>query len=80
MARLTLRLPAPTHPPTTASAAACCGTANPNPTPHHAQVGNSDAWNALAGALGDERAGKVRRQYGRPLKAVVIMGAEAAAA
>jgi peptidyl-prolyl cis-trans isomerase B (cyclophilin B) len=28
----------------------------------------------LAGQIGDERAGTVRRKYGRPLKAVIILG------
>jgi peptidyl-prolyl cis-trans isomerase B (cyclophilin B) len=37
--------------------------------------GRTSAINMLAGQLGDDRAAGVRRKYGRPLKAVVILGA-----
>ena len=36
--------------------------------------GRQEALNVLAGQLGDGRAAGVRRKYGRPLKAVVILG------
>ncbi|GFR40128.1 hypothetical protein Agub_g684, partial [Astrephomene gubernaculifera] len=39
-------------------------------------VGNSLAFNSLAAAIGDERAATVRRKYGKPLKAVVVLAAE----
>lgn len=39
-------------------------------------VGNSLAFNSLASAIGDDRAATVRRKYGKPLKAVVILGSE----
>ncbi|EFJ49394.1 hypothetical protein VOLCADRAFT_89777 [Volvox carteri f. nagariensis] len=39
-------------------------------------VGNSLAFNSLAAAIGDDRAATVRRKYGKPLKAVVILGSE----
>ncbi|PNH10628.1 hypothetical protein TSOC_002610 [Tetrabaena socialis] len=39
-------------------------------------VGNSAAFNSLASAIGDDRAANVRRKYGKPLKAVVILGSE----
>ncbi|KAG2482898.1 hypothetical protein HYH03_018180 [Edaphochlamys debaryana] len=39
-------------------------------------VGNSMAFNALASAIGDDRAATVRRKYGKPLQAVVILGCE----
>jgi peptidyl-prolyl cis-trans isomerase B (cyclophilin B) len=56
------------------------GAAAAVPTFGPSSVGNAAAFNALANALGDERAGTVRRKYGKPLKAVVILGATAAAA
>lgn len=34
------------------------------------------AFNSLASAIGDDRAATVRRKYGKPLKAVVILGSE----
>lgn len=36
--------------------------------------GRTSALNVLAGQLGDDRAAGVRRKYGRPFKAVVILG------
>ncbi|GIL43976.1 hypothetical protein Vafri_1551 [Volvox africanus] len=39
-------------------------------------VGNSLAFNSLASAIGDDRAATVRRKYGKPLKAVVVLGSE----
>jgi peptidyl-prolyl cis-trans isomerase B (cyclophilin B) len=34
----------------------------------------ANAMNRLAAAIGDDRANAVRRKYGKPLKAVVILG------
>ena len=36
--------------------------------------GRTSALNVLAGQLGDDRAAGVRRKYGRPFKAIVILG------